>query len=139
MPLYNSSIEIDEIFYFTGRPCNKGHVAKRYKSTNQCKDCQKEYGFFNKRKYRLNRYGMTEVEYFQLLIKQDFKCAICKEVETAIDGATKETKVLSVDHCHKTEKTRGLLCTNCNQGIGKFKDDLTKLKAAVEYLEKYTI
>lgn len=44
------------------------------------------------------------------------------------------TEKLVVDHNHKTEKFRGWLCTNCNQGIGLLKDDLETILKAVEYL-----
>ena len=41
---------------------------------------------------------------------------------------------LSIDHCHKTGKVRGLLCKHCNHGLGKFKDDVNLLKIAIDYL-----
>lgn len=39
-----------------------------------------------------------------------------------------------VDHCHKTGKVRGILCAECNSGLGKFKDRPEFLIKAVEYL-----
>lgn len=44
--------------------------------------------------------------------------------------------MLSIDHCHETGAFRGLLCSECNFGLGKFKDDPELLLAAVEYLRK---
>jgi hypothetical protein len=41
-----------------------------------------------------------------------------------------------LDHCHKTGKLRGLLCSGCNLGVGIFKDDPALLYAAISYLEK---
>ena len=44
-------------------------------------------------------------------------------------------KRLAVDHCHKTGKIRGLLCTKCNIGLGYFNDDVILLKNSIRYLE----
>jgi hypothetical protein len=43
-------------------------------------------------------------------------------------------KELAIDHCHKTGKIRGLLCKNCNQGLGQFKDNIDLLLSAAKYL-----
>ena len=66
-----------------------------------------------------------------MLEKQNNKCAICKKDRNIFK------KRLCVDHCHSTGKIRGLLCTNCNQGIGHLKDDLNIIKSAIRYLEEY--
>lgn len=42
--------------------------------------------------------------------------------------------VLCVDHCHKSGKIRGVLCHHCNQALGLFKDDTTRLQNAINYL-----
>ena len=39
-----------------------------------------------------------------------------------------------VDHCHVTDRIRGLLCNLCNIGLGGFKDDPAVLQKAIEYL-----
>lgn len=57
---------------------------------------------------------------------QDGRCAICN----------KEMKQVNVDHCHKTQEVRGLLCTACNTGIGKLKDDISVLESAIKYLKR---
>ena len=79
-------------------------------------------------------YGIDLKTYNNLQTKQDNKCAICNKEETAIDSRTGLVKYLSVDHCHKTGKIRGLLCVNCNQGLGKFKDCHKLLEKATTYL-----
>lgn len=42
--------------------------------------------------------------------------------------------MLAVDHCHRTNKVRGLLCTKCNLGLGYFADTEELLQQAVTYL-----
>ena len=69
------------------------------------------------------RYGLTLEQYNNMLLKQKYRCAICKE----------RTK-LHIDHDHKTRKVRGLLCFRCNVGIGHLKN-LIVLKAAIQYLD----
>ena len=56
-------------------------------------------------------------------------CEIC--------GHECHNQVLSVDHCHKTNEFRGMLCANCNAGLGLFKDNPQALRQAAEYLEKH--
>jgi len=90
-----------------------------------------------KDKYLKKLYGLSLIEYNKLLETQDHKCAICNQPEGAIDPYSKKPRKLAVDHCHKTGKVRGLLCTNCNTGTGRFNDDISLLKAAVKYLKSY--
>lgn len=77
-------------------------------------------------------YGINRDEYDALVARQDGRCAICKEVPEPVHG--KRTG-LYVDHCHTTNKVRGLLCQNCNFAIGHMKDDVARLQAAIAYLE----
>lgn len=58
---------------------------------------------------------------------QGGRCAICKQ-------APPEGQFLHIDHDHKTEVRRGLLCPACNMGLGQFNDDVVRLLAAVDYL-----
>lgn len=80
---------------------------------------------YDRRSKLKRKFGITLEQYDQLLIDQDYTCAICK-------GSVIGT--LHVDHCHITQKVRGLLCSECNLGLGKFKDDPELLKEALEYL-----
>ena len=74
-------------------------------------------------------YGIGLVEYTQMLEVQGGVCAIC--------GCPCATgRRLAVDHCHTTGKVRGLLCGNCNKGLGSFKDDPRLIRKAIDYLEK---
>ena len=81
------------------------------------------------RKQTLKRYsGMTQEEYNNLLDSQNGGCGIC--------GRLAGTKNLAVDHCHSTNKIRGILCGTCNNAIGALGDNLDGLKRALKYLEK---
>lgn len=72
----------------------------------------------------------VDVEVLRRIEKtQNGRCAIC--------GSAQKKKSLSVDHCHKTGRVRGMLCQDCNFGLGKFKDSPTLLQTAISYLEGY--
>lgn len=72
------------------------------------------------------KFGITKLQYDKLLEKQKGVCAVCKSKPLK--------KRLAVDHCHKTNLVRGLLCSDCNMGIGLFKDNPETLKTAIIYL-----
>lgn len=84
----------------------------------------------NRRNHLQHYYKMSENDFSNLLSKQNFQCAIC---QTKKPGGKKR---FHVDHCHETQKIRGLLCNNCNRGLGYFKDDIIRLKQAIIYLKK---
>ncbi|WP_442807304.1 endonuclease VII domain-containing protein [Streptomyces sp. NBC_01751] len=87
-------------------------------------------------KVRQNTYGITAEEYDALLADQGGGCGVCG-IEACTTG-----KAFAVDHDHACcpgrkscgKCIRGLLCTNCNQGLGKFKDDPKLLRNAIDYL-----
>ncbi len=79
-----------------------------------------------------NSYGISLNEYERKLIEQANKCAICRKEHVDEKG-----KRLHIDHNHKNNKIRGLLCQHCNNGLGCFKDDIVFLKSAILYLRKY--
>jgi len=85
--------------------------------------------------YFKTRYGMimTYEEYNNFLDSHANLCAICGKPETAKDKAG-NIKKLSIDHCHKTNKIRGLLCSSCNIALGGFQDDIVILRKAIKYL-----
>jgi hypothetical protein len=64
-----------------------------------------------------------------LLAAQGGRCAICVGEWTGHHIAP------HIDHDHATGKVRGLLCVNCNNGLGRFGDDPRRLRAAAQYLE----
>lgn len=81
------------------------------------------------------RFGISLVDYEDMFEAQGGKCAICDQPETQKRNGV--VKALAVDHNHETGKVRGLLCTDCNTGIGNLKDSLDVLKAAIAYLEQH--
>jgi hypothetical protein len=88
------------------------------------------------RHYGLQRYyGLTGEQYAAMLADQKALCAICSKPETTVVGAG--VKPLSVDHCHDTNRIRGLLCHHCNHGLGHFMDSPAALRAAADYIEKH--
>lgn len=75
------------------------------------------------------QYGIT-LEDYKLLREQQFsRCAICGAHETKGQYGR-----LYVDHDHKTGKVRGLLCSHCNLGIGKFNEDVSIMNRAMIYI-----
>jgi len=74
-------------------------------------------------------YGLTQERYAAMLAEQDNRCAICRTPEWG-----GKTGAPHVDHCHDTNQVRGILCNNCNQGLGMFADDPDRLEAAARYL-----
>lgn len=80
---------------------------------------------------RFRTYGITKEQFDKLFESQCGKCAICGY---STIGDHKFFPM--IDHCHETGKVRGILCANCNQALGKFKDDIERLKSAIEYLER---
>ncbi len=75
------------------------------------------------------KYGINEYKYEDILISQDYKCAIC---QTEINS-----KNTSIDHCHSTGHVRGILCTACNTGIGLMRDNVKILQSAIHYLQHF--
>ena len=81
-------------------------------------------------------YGIGLEEYEARLTQQNGVCAICKK-PSATRHQSGQLRWLSVDHNHATGQVRGLLCNSCNHGLGAFKDEISLLEAAIEYLKKH--
>lgn len=77
---------------------------------------------------RKKLYGLGPQEFLKIVEAQGYSCAICDE------PLALETKKYAVDHNHHTGAVRGVLCTNCNHGLGKFKDSPDVLLKARQYL-----
>lgn len=86
--------------------------------------------------YHIKRFGITPDQYSAMLANQGGVCAICQSGEKAKHGST--VRKLCVDHCHDTGVVRGLLCRDCNIGIGKLGHSSETLRRAADYLGKVT-
>ena len=74
----------------------------------------------------MRKYGITVDEYDRILSKRGGVCKICSKSSQGIS--------LAVDHDHQTGRIRGILCENCNRGLGMFKDSPMLLAEAIKYL-----
>lgn len=124
--------------------CNKDKLLEDFNKNESkwCKTCQDaanaKYDPLLGFKINLKRYyGMSYENYAALQEQQDNRCAICGNQETGLYWRTKNIKRLCVDHNHETKQIRGLLCTNCNHGLGKFHENPELLEKAIQYLKKY--
>lgn len=106
---------------------------ERAASTESAKEYQRAYRKKNplavKSTELKKQYGFGIDRYMEMLERQGGVCWICKGEQ---DG---RYKYFSVDHCHETNTIRGLLCNNCNRGLGFFKDSPKLLRDAAFYLE----
>lgn len=97
-----------------------------------CKECRKATEPYNKRahlnRYLKSAYNITLQQYDEVLEQQGGKCAICGSDNPGHYGR------FSVDHNHLTNEVRGLLCNQCNVGIGALKDNPDVLMRAANYL-----
>ena len=75
-------------------------------------------------------FDTTEEYIRELEDKQKGCCAICGDSLVH----PKSYRHCAVDHCHDTGEIRGLLCQNCNLGLGHFKDSKERMLNAIEYL-----
>lgn len=76
-----------------------------------------------------HRYGIGLIEYDKMAKYQNNRCIICGKV-------AKRGRGLCVDHIHGNGHIRGLLCRNCNSGLGYFQDNENILQRAAEYTKK---
>lgn len=108
-------------------------IAKNLRQQNY----RKKHGYppFNRltyfNSYLKHKYNISLEQYDKLLKSQDFRCSICRT------SVTKLTRRLAVDHNHKTNAIRGLLCNKCNSALGNLQDSIKLLQSAIKYLKKF--
>lgn len=138
-------------FYFTGKPCKHGHIAKRRVSSPQCHACKMIAWRSPAHKDRMRRYqnrpeekrfrrdrmlratyGISIEQMEAMLQAQGGRCAICIQVLELGRGK----RGMSVDHCHGAGHVRGILCNCCNRALGLFDDSPDVLMRAALYLKE---
>jgi hypothetical protein len=78
-------------------------------------------------KMRANGVNITLEQFQALTVEANGHCQLCNRECS-----------LHVDHDHETGEVRGLLCSTCNTGLGKFGDDPERLDRAAAYIRKRT-
>ena len=77
------------------------------------------------------KYGWTPEQFDAQMTAQGGCCAICRGNDPGGHGRW------HVDHDHESGKVRGILCSNCNLGVGNVKDNVELLRRMVEYLQDH--
>lgn len=93
------------------------------KRADKIREYTRTHKYEQKNRAYVTKYNLTLQKYQEMNLSQKGKCLIC--------GLE---KFLVVDHCHKSNKVRGLLCDSCNRGLGFFHDSIENLKSAIKYL-----
>jgi hypothetical protein len=78
-----------------------------------------------------HKYNVTKEVWDAVFEKQGRCCAICK----ATTPTGSKNGRWHTDHNHVTGELRGILCGNCNVGLGNFQDDPALTRLATAYLE----
>ena len=102
-----------------------------------CKPCNLTA---SSRSYRVRTYNVHPDWYDETLAAQDYRCAVCNRHQSELGEG--KAGVFHIDHDHKCcpgegscgKCVRGLLCPNCNRGIGLLGDDVNRLMNAAAYL-----
>lgn len=100
---------------------------------NQCSKKREAHRLSARKSALKTQYGITYEAFLTMFETQSGGCAICAHPIYPTHEDRYQTGC--VDHCHETGKVRGILCWDCNVGLGKFHDDTSKMLSAVKYLE----
>ncbi len=119
------------------KQCEKPrHLARAYLCSEKARVKSSKYYYENQDQVKANRlkkiFGISLKQYQDMYFSQGGVCAICLKSEWVKRSG--KVRSLCVDHCHATGKVRGLLCANCNKGIGHLKDNSENLRRAIKYL-----
>lgn len=109
------------------KPCRRAYNRNAYQKV---KDTPRQKRA-NLRNTLITNYGLSLEDYDALLVKQRGCCAICGQEPEG----KRATRRLHVDHCHQSNRVRGLLCIHCNRALGSLGDNLQGVMRAVRYLQ----
>lgn len=149
--------------YFTGKPCKRGHIARRLTANGACTECESERKYLydktqgGRESYRRRgrRYVNPLRAKFPEMSDEEFRMELRRRKSWRASGYPQplrpmpdaceicgktiqdNKKMLALDHCHVTNTFRGWLCDFCNKGIGLLVDNLSGLMGAVRYLESH--
>jgi hypothetical protein len=137
LPLTDFYKEVRVRSGFTARckSCSKADATANYFSNKEAvlNRLHSSYCPVKERDKKLKRtYGLSSKDYETMLANQDGRCLICGSTNPNHNSGK-----FVVDHCHTTNKVRGLLCSQCNCGLGNFKDNPKSLRTAASYLERF--
>ena len=137
----------DSEYYVKGdkkkcRKCNTDKNLENFYPSKAYKDnfhpwCKFCYKISIRNSYLKRIYGISLEEYEDILNSQNRGCAICDKKEDTFLPIQGHSKNLAVDHDKKTNKIRGILCENCNRGIGLLDHNVDLLKKAIDYLNQF--
>lgn len=153
-------------WYFTGKPCSRGHVGKRSAASGQCNQCRREYDLLWQRDYRAKNHARIlenarrwEKAYFSDPVNcarrletqrsrspkaRSIKQQRRNERREALAGRPKPDSCeicdrageIHFDHCHTTGQFRGWICERCNVTLGFADDDPALLRKLADYLDR---
>jgi hypothetical protein len=102
---------------------------QNWRKTKQAEQYTRNYWRKNQRRITVLQAGLTVERYNELFAGQDGRCGICKRHQTEF------TKHFDIDHNHKTDKIRGLLCRTCNKNLGLYENKQRDFK--IEFIKLF--
>ena len=109
---------------FHKRTYSSGKVAFQ----NRCKDCQKQSRkqYYKPHEKIRRELSISDEDYQQLIERCQGNCEVC----------SRRLDKVCIDHCHSTNKVRGVLCHNCNTALGLVGDNVETLSKLIQWLER---
>lgn len=130
------NVEKEETMFYSSKQyinhhCKECNSKKSKEWYSKNKDAKKKSAL--KHHYKKS-YGMSFEDREEMYNKQNGRCLICLSDIYLVSKDKKKRAV--IDHCHFTQKVRGMLCQLCNTGLGSFEDNPEMLRRAALYLEE---